>query len=135
MKFQQLIKKIQQKQLKNNLPILSLGDTICVGVLIQEGNKQRIQTYQGVLIAQHRASRRSTITVRRIFQGIGIERIFLLHSPAIQFIEVKRCVKVRRSKLYYLKNMSGKAARLTERIKKNRSLYKVIHRLRNYLNL
>jgi large subunit ribosomal protein L19 len=118
MKFQQLIEKIQQKQLKNNLPILSLGDTICVGVLIQEGTKQRIQTYQGILIAQHRANRRSTITVRRIFQGIGIERIFLIHSPTIQFIEVKRCVKVRRAKLYYLKNIKGKAARLREKIKK-----------------
>jgi large subunit ribosomal protein L19 len=117
MKFQQLIRKLQQKQIKNNIPIFSLGDTLCVGVLIQEGNKQRIQTYQGVFIAQHRAARRSTITIRRIFQGIGIERIFLIHSSSIQFIEVKRCVKVRRSKLYYLKNIKGKAARLREKIK------------------
>jgi elongation factor Tu len=118
MKFQQIIEKIQKKQLKNNLPILSLGDTICVGVLIQEGAKQRIQTYQGTLIAQHRNARRSTITVRRTFQSIGIERIFLIHSCSIQFMDIKRSVKVRRSKLYYLKNINGKNARLNER-KKN----------------
>jgi large subunit ribosomal protein L19 len=86
--------------------------------LIQEGAKQRIQTYQGTLIAQHRNARRSTITVRRTFQSIGIERIFLIHSCSIQFMDIKRSVKVRRSKLYYLKNINGKNARLNER-KKN----------------
>lgn len=112
MKFQQIIKKIQQKQLKHNLPILNVGDTVCIGVLIQEGAKQRIQRYQGVMIAQHRADRRSTITIRCIFQGIGIERIFLIHSSSIKSIEVKRSVKIRRAKLYYLKTIQGKAARL-----------------------
>jgi large subunit ribosomal protein L19 len=118
MKFQQIIEKIQQKQLKNNLPVISLGDTISLGILIQEGNKQRIQIYQGILIAQHRNARSSTITIRRIFQGIGIERTFLIHSSSLQFIEVKRSAKVRRSKLYYLKNINGKNARLQERRKK-----------------
>jgi large subunit ribosomal protein L19 len=101
------------------LPVLSLGDTVCVGVLIQEGNKQRVQTYQGVLIRQRRSIRVRTITVRRIFQGIGVERIFLLHSPIIQFIEVRRCAKTRRAKLYYLRSTKGKLSRLRERFEKN----------------
>ena len=118
MKFQQIIKKIQQKQLKSNLPIIGLGDTISVGILIQEGTKQRIQIYQGILIAQHRNTRNSTITIRRVFQGIGMERTFLIHSSSLQFIQVKRSAKIRRSKLYYLKNINGKNARLQERGKK-----------------
>jgi large subunit ribosomal protein L19 len=114
----QLTKKIQQNQLKSDLPILSLGDTICVGVLIQEGGKQRIQTYQGILISQHRSVRTSTITIRRVFQGVGVERIFLLHSPTIHFIEVRRCAKTCRAKLYYLRNGKGKENRLRERFEK-----------------
>jgi large subunit ribosomal protein L19 len=112
------MKEIQRSQLRNDLPVLSLGDTVCVGVLIQEGNKQRVQTYQGILIRQHRSSRVRTITVRRIFQGIGVERIFLLHSPIIQFVEVRRCAKIRRAKLYYLRKAKGKERRLRERFEK-----------------
>lgn len=119
MDFNQLKKKIQQKQLKDDLPIFSLGDAVRVGVLIQEANRQRVQIYQGVLISQHRSFRNSTITVRRVFQGVGVERVFFVHSSSIQFIEIRRHAKVCRSKLYYLRNIKGKAARLRERLVKN----------------
>ena len=113
-----LVTKIQHFQLNRCELNLDLGDTIRVGVLIQEGSKQRIQTYQGVLIAQHRAQKNSTVTLRRTFQGVGIERIFLLNSPLIQDIEVLRSSKVRRAKLYYIRSRKGKATRLQERFKK-----------------
>lgn len=109
------LKQIEADQMKQNLPTLLVGDTVAVGVLIQEGNKQRVQTYQGVIISQHRAGLNSTITVRRLFQGIGVERVFPLHSPTIQKFEVVRRAKVRRSKLYYLRDRVGKATRLKEK--------------------
>jgi large subunit ribosomal protein L19 len=113
------LKKIEAEQMKQNLPTLLIGDTVAVGVLIQEGNKQRVQTYQGVIIAEHRAGLNSTITVRRLFQGIGVERVFLVHSPTIQKIEVLRRAKVRRAKLYYLRDRVGKATRLKEKFTAN----------------
>ena len=119
MNFNQLKKKIQKKQLKNDLPIFNLGDTICVGVLIQEASRQRIQIYQGILISQHCAFRNSTITIRRIFRGIGVERIFFVHSSSIQFIKVRRRAKICRAKLYYLRTIKGKTTRLRERLIKN----------------
>jgi large subunit ribosomal protein L19 len=109
------LKQVESEQMKDNLPTLLVGDTVAVGVLIQEGNKQRVQTYQGVIIAQHRAGLNSTITVRRLFQGIGVERVFPIHSPTVQKIEVVRRAKVRRSKLYYLRDRVGKATRLKEK--------------------
>ena len=87
-----------------------------MGVLIQEGNKERIQPYQGTVIAQHRGGMNTTITVRRIFQGIGVERVFTIHSPCVKEIEIVRRAKVRRSKLYYLRDRSGKATRLKEKM-------------------
>lgn len=113
-----LIQKIQAKQRKDDLPLLSTGDLVCIYLFIQEGNKQRIQTYQGTLIARSHCCSRSTITVRRIFQGIRIERVFLTHSPSIQSIQVRRLSKVRRSKLYYLRKLKGKKTRLGERAAK-----------------
>lgn len=101
--------------MRTDLPVIHIGDTVSVGVLIQEGNKQRVQTYQGTVIAQHRAGLNSTITVRRVFQGIGLERIFLVHSPSVQRLEVLRRAEVRRAKLYYLRDRVGKATRLKER--------------------
>jgi large subunit ribosomal protein L19 len=109
-----LIKEIRQKYLKTYIPPLRMGDTVNVGVLIQEGKKQRTQSYQGTLIAQHKAFRNSTITIRRIFQGVGVERVFLIHSRTVQHIKVLRHAKVRRAKLYYLRNLKGKATRLRE---------------------
>lgn len=120
MSLYQLLEKVQNQQLKPNVPVFNFGDTVRVGVLIQEGNKERVQTYQGTLIAQHRAHRNSTITIRRIFQGVGIERVFMVHSNSIQNIEILRCSKVRRAKLYYLRDRKGKATRLRERFVKVR---------------
>ena len=110
-----LVKNLETAQRRTDLPNLTIGDTLNIGVLIQEGNKQRVQNYQGTLIAQHRAGLNSTITVRRVFQGIGRERIFLIHSPSVQRIEVVRRAQVRRAKLYYLRDRVGKATRLKER--------------------
>nr|YP_009105280.1 ribosomal protein L19 [Pedinomonas tuberculata]AIT93921.1 ribosomal protein L19 [Pedinomonas tuberculata] len=113
------VKQIETAQMKQNLPTLLVGDTVAVGVLIQEGNKQRVQTYQGVIIAQHRSGLNSTVTVRKVFQGVGVERVFPVHSPIIQKFEVIRRAKVRRARLYYLRDRVGKATRLKEKFDSN----------------
>jgi elongation factor Tu len=113
-----IIGSVRQHQLNQNLPKLSPGDTVRIALLIQEEKKQRVQFYQGVLISQHRSGVRTTITIRRVFQGFGIERVFFLHSPLLKKIEIIRRSKVRRAKLYYLRNLKGKAARLRERSNK-----------------
>nr|YP_005089681.1 rpl19 gene product [Ulnaria acus]AEX37806.1 ribosomal protein L19 [Ulnaria acus] len=105
---------VENQFLKKDLPILKIGDTVKVGVKIIEGNKERIQSYEGTIIAKKNSSINTTITVRKIFQGIGIERIFLVHSPKVDSITVIRSSKVRRSKLYYLRNLKGKASRLRQ---------------------
>ena len=116
MRFTELVKAIEEKSAKQDLPNLSIGDTVKVGVLIQEGNKQRIQPYEGTIIAQHRAGVYTTVTVRRVFQGVGVERVFLVHSPSIKEIEILRRAKVRRAKLYYLRDRIGKGTRLTPKL-------------------
>ena len=93
---------------------LKIGDNIKVGVKIVEGNKERVQFYEGTIIARKNSSINTTITVRKILQGVGIERIFLLHSPKIDSINILRSAKVRRSKLYYLRTLKGKASRLRQ---------------------
>jgi elongation factor Tu len=118
MRFNEIINKIQRQQRTPNLPVLCLGDTVRVGVLIEEANKQRVQVYQGTLISKRQAGTDTTIIVRRIFHGVGIERVFFLHSPLIQYIKVLRRAKVRRAKLYYLRHLKGKAVRLKERFVK-----------------
>ena len=115
MKLQQLVSEIELKQLKSDLPSIFVGDTVRVGIVIQEGNKKRIQPYEGTVIAQHRAGMNTTITVRKIFQGIGVERIFPIHSSCVQELKVLRRAKVRKAKLYYLKDRVGKATRLKEK--------------------
>jgi large subunit ribosomal protein L19 len=115
MKAQELIRSIEAEQLKSNLPILYVGDTVRVGVIIQEGGKERTQPYEGVIIAKGSAGLTKTITVRRVFQGVGVERVFLIHSPRIDTIKVLRRAKVRRAKLYYLRDRVGKATRLKQR--------------------
>jgi len=105
---------VENQFLKKDLPILKIGDTVKVGVKIIEGNKERIQSYEGTIIAKKNSSINTTITVRKIFQGIGIETIFLVHSPKVDSITVIRSSKVRRSKLYYLRNLKGKASRLRQ---------------------
>lgn len=115
MNAQEIIRSIEAEQLKTDLPEIHIGDTLKVGVLIQEGNKERTQPYEGVVIAKRGAGINTTITVRRIFQGVGVERVFLIHSPRIASIKVLRRSKVRRAKLYYLRQRVGKATRLKQR--------------------
>ena len=113
--FTKLLQSVESQHLKTNLPKVFVGDSIKLGILIKEGNKERTQYFEGIVLGQKNASINKTITVRRVLQGIGMERIFLLHSPKIVFIEVTKSSRVRRSKLYYLRNLSGKASRLKQR--------------------
>ena len=110
-----LLNKVESEYLKEDLPNVRVGDTVRLGVEIREGKKTRIQAFEGVVISQKNSGINKTITVRRVMQGIGVERCFLLHSPKIKSIEIKRSSKVRRSKLYYLRELSGKATRLKQR--------------------
>ena len=116
MKLKQLIASIENDFAKKEAPFVQIGDTVKVGVLIQEGNKQRVQPYEGIVIAQHRAGINTTITVRRVFQGIGVERVFIVHSPLIKDVAVLKSAKVRRSKLYFLRDRIGKGTRLTRKL-------------------
>ncbi len=115
MKGQEIISAIEAEQLKSDLPEIHVGDTIKVGVIIQEGGKERVQPYEGTVIAKRNSGINATITVRRIFQGVGVERVFLVHSPRIAHIKVIRRGKVRRAKLYYLRDRVGKATRVKQR--------------------
>jgi large subunit ribosomal protein L19 len=109
------IHNLHQKFLNFNLPKTEIGDSVKLGIKIIEGDKERVQFYEGIIIAKNNSSIKTTITVRKVLQGIGIERIFLIHSPKITSIDIIRRAKVRRSKLYYLSNLSGKASRLKQR--------------------
>jgi len=110
-----LIKEFENGQLKKELPEIYVGDTVKVGVKITEGNKERVQPYEGVVIAKRHGGIHQTITVRRIFQGIGVERVFMLHSPQVASLKVERRGKVRRAKLFYLRDRVGKATRVKQR--------------------
>ena len=110
-----LIKEFEKEQLKKELPEIYVGDTVKVGVKITEGNKERVQPYEGVVIAKRHGGINQTITVRRIFQGIGVERVFMLHSPQVASLKVERRGKVRRAKLFYLRDRVGKATRVKQR--------------------
>ena len=110
-----LIEEFENEQLKNELPEIYVGDTVKVGVKITEGNKERVQPYEGVVIAKRHGGINQTITVRRIFQGIGVERVFMLHSPQVASLKVERRGKVRRAKLFYLRDRVGKATRVKQR--------------------
>ena len=110
-----LIEEFENEQLKKELPEIYVGDTVKVGVKITEGNKERGQPYEGVVIAKRHGGINQTITVRRIFQGIGVERVFLLHSPQVAALKVERRGKVRRAKLFYLRDRVGKATRVKQR--------------------
>ena len=110
-----LIKEFDSEQLKKELPEIYVGDTVKVGVKITEGNKERVQPYEGVVIAKRHGGLNQTITVRRIFQGIGVERVFMLHSPQVASLKVERRGKVRRAKLFYLRDRVGKATRVKQR--------------------
>ena len=110
----QVISKVERKFLKTDLPMTKIGDTIKVGVKILEGNKERTQFYEGSLIAKKNSLINTTITVRKVVQGIGVERIFLIHSPKVASMKILRSSKVRRAKLYYLRGLKGKASRLKQ---------------------
>ena len=110
-----LIEAFESEQLKKQLPEIYVGDTVKVGVKITEGNKERVQPYEGVVIAKRNGGLNQTITVRRIFQGIGVERVFMLHSPQVASLKVERRGKVRRAKLFYLRDRVGKATRVKQR--------------------
>jgi large subunit ribosomal protein L19 len=112
-----LIASIEAEQIKKELPSFRPGDTVKVNFRIVEGNKERVQPYEGLVIRIHRNGASSTFTVRKMVGDIGVERIFPFYSPRIESLEVKRAGKVRQARLYYMRNLRGKAARIKERRK------------------
>ena len=112
-----IIKAIEKKQLKENVTDFKVGDTVRVYTKIVEGNNERIQMFSGVVIAKNGADIRETFTVRRVSFGYGVERVFPLHSPRVDHIEVERKGRVRRSKLYYLRDKVGKGAKIKEQLR------------------
>ena len=110
----EIIRSIEQAQLRTDLPSFNVGDTLRVFVKVVEGSRERLQAFEGTVIAKRNGSSRETFTVRRISYGIGVERTFPLHSPRVDHIEVIRRGDVRRAKLYYLRDKIGKAARVKE---------------------
>ena len=111
-----IIKAIEKDSMKENLPEFNVGDTVKVMFKVIEGNKERVQAYEGIVIARKHGGLSETFTVRRISSGIGVERTFPIHSPKIESVEVVRKGKVKRSKLYYLRKRTGKAAKIKETI-------------------
>lgn len=111
-----IIQELESEQLKKDLPEFSPGDTIVVQVKVKEGNRERLQAFEGVVIGKRNRGLNSSFTVRKISHGEGVERVFQTHSPLIQGIELKRRGDVRRAKLYYLRERTGKAARIREKI-------------------
>ncbi len=109
------LEQIEKEQMRTDLPDFRSGDTVKVHVKIKEGEKERIQIFEGTVIRKRLGANRSSFTVRKVSYGIGVERIFPTHSPAIDRIEVVQRGKVRRAKLYYLRQLKGKAARIKER--------------------
>ena len=111
-----ILKSIEHEQMKNKIPELRIGNTVRVHVRIKEGNKERIQVFEGIIIKKQGGGVNSTFTVRRISYGVGVEKTFLVHSPMIEKVEVVRVGKARRAKLYYLRDRVGKAAKTKEKI-------------------
>ena len=109
-----LINEIENNQLKTDLPEMNSGDSVKVNVKVSEGNRERIQTFEGVIISINGVGISKTITVRKLSFGVGVERIFPVHAPIIESIEIQRKGKVRRSKLYYLRDRIGKSAKIKE---------------------
>ena len=110
----EIIKEIEQAQLKAEVPVFNVGDTVRVHGKIKEGNRERIQVFEGTVIAKKHGGIEESITVRRISYGIGVEKVFPIHAPSLEKIEIVRHGKVRRAKLYFLRNRVGKAAKLKE---------------------
>jgi large subunit ribosomal protein L19 len=110
-----ILQDVEREQLRSDLPQFDPGDTLRVNVRVREGDKERLQAFEGVCIARKGSAVSETFTVRKVSSGIGVERVFPLHSPSIESITVVRRGRVRRAKLYYLRNLRGKAARIRER--------------------
>ena len=110
-----VIRLLEQEQFRQDIPQFRVGDTVRVQVKVVEGNRERLQAFEGVVIARQNGGIRETFTVRRMSYGVGVERIFPLHSPRVDRVEVIRRGKVRRAKLYYLRDLTGKAAKVKER--------------------
>ena len=111
-----IIKELEAAQLKKDIPEFAPGDTVVVQVKVIEGNRERLQAFEGIVIAKRNRGLNSAFTVRKISHGVGVERVFQTHSPLVSSIEVKRRGDVRRAKLYYLRNLTGKAARIKEKL-------------------
>jgi len=114
-KLHEVVESIQGQHIKSELPEIKVGDTVRIGVSIQEGNKQRVQPFEGTVIARHQAGANTTITVRKTLQGVGVERVFPIHAPCITSLTVIRRAQVSRAKLYYLRTRTGKATRLKQK--------------------
>ena len=110
-----IIQSIEHEQMKNKIPVLNVGDTVKVHVRIKEGERERIQIFEGLVIGRHGGGISETYTVRKISSGVGVERTFPVHSPMVAKIEVVRLGKVRRAKLNYIRNLSARASRIKER--------------------
>lgn len=110
----EIIRSIEQAQLRSDLPKINVGDTVRVWVKVVEGSRERLQAFEGTVIAKRNGGVRETFTVRRVSYGIGVERTFPMHSPRVDRVEVIRRGKVRRAKLYYLRSLQGKAAKIKE---------------------
>ena len=110
----EIIRSIEQAQLRTDLPSFNVGDTLRVFVKVVEGNRERLQAFEGTVIAKRNGSSRETFTVRRVSYGIGVERTFPIHSPRVDHVDLIRRGKVRRAKLYYLRERQGKAAKIKE---------------------
>ena len=111
-----LIKELEKQQMKQDAPVVNVGDTVRVHVRIKEGSRERIQVFEGVVIAKRHGGIEETITVRRLAYGVGVEKVFPIHSPSIEKIETVRKGYVRRAKLYYLRGRVGKAAKIREKL-------------------
>jgi large subunit ribosomal protein L19 len=111
-----IIEELENAQLKSDVPDFGPGDTVVVQVRVVEGTRERLQAFEGIVIAKRNRGLNSAFTVRKISHGVGVERVFQTHSPSVGSIEVKRRGDVRRAKLYYLRDLTGKAARIKERL-------------------
>ncbi len=111
-----IIKSIEHEQLKNKIPVLDVGNTVRVHVKVKEGNRERIQVFEGIIIKKQGGGLNQTFTVRKISYGVGVEKTFLIHSPMIEKVEVVRVGKARRAKLYYLRDRVGKASKTKEKL-------------------
>ncbi|AMK77779.1 50S ribosomal protein L19 [Methylomonas sp. MO1] len=111
-----IIEELEAEQLKKDVPEFGPGDTVVVQVRVTEGTRERLQAFEGIVIAKRNRGLNSAFTVRKISHGVGVERVFQTHSPSVGSIEVKRRGDVRRAKLYYLRDLAGKAARIKEKL-------------------